>query len=218
MVFSALKTGVSYLPFSVTLIAGSRRSPRASSTASPPSPCSSPGLLISAAGVRRAHASIWPQRLLEPRVPGDADPRYRSRSVVRADHDLRHDWGRAAGTRVSRQGCLNTTQQVGGALGLAILSTVSTTRVTNALHAGAAAAGRTHARVQGRVHRGRDHLRRRCASSRSRCYRAAGASPKDEQVEAMTISFVRCPGAPYCGHLARVVAFGRRMRGALPRS
>jgi hypothetical protein len=41
---------------------------------------------------------------------------------------------------------------------------------------------------------------------------------KDEQVEAMSISFIRCPGAPYCGHLARVVAFGRRVRGALPGS
>jgi hypothetical protein len=36
-----------------------------------------------------------------------------------------------------------------------------------------------------------------------------------QEVEAITISFVRCPGAPYCGHLARVVAVGRRMRGAL---
>ena len=41
---------------------------------------------------------------------------------------------------------------------------------------------------------------------------------EDEQVEAITISFIRCPGAPYCGHLARVVAFGRRMRGALART
>ena len=42
--------------------------------------------------------------------------------------------------------------------------------------------------------------------------------PEDEEVETMTISFIRCPGAPYCGHLARVVAFGRRVRGALPGS
>ena len=41
---------------------------------------------------------------------------------------------------------------------------------------------------------------------------------KDEEVEAVTISFVRCPGAPYCGHLARVVALGRRMRGAFGRT
>jgi predicted MFS family arabinose efflux permease len=41
---------------------------------------------------------------------------------------------------------------------------------------------------------------------------------EDEGVEAITISFIRCPGAPYCGHLARVVAFGHRMRGALART
>jgi hypothetical protein len=45
----------------------------------------------------------------------------------------------------------------------------------------------------------------------------AGSS-EDEQVDAITISFIRCPGAPYCGHLARVVAFGRRMGGSLARS
>lgn len=32
-------------------------------------------------------------------------------------------------------------------------------------------------------------------------------------VEAVALSFARCPGAPYCGHLARLVAFGRRIRG-----
>jgi hypothetical protein len=40
---------------------------------------------------------------------------------------------------------------------------------------------------------------------------------EDEEAEAITISFARCPGAPYCGHLARIVAFGRRMRAALAR-
>jgi len=41
---------------------------------------------------------------------------------------------------------------------------------------------------------------------------------EDEHVEAIALSFTRCPGAPYCGHLARVVALGRRMRGAVSRS
>jgi predicted MFS family arabinose efflux permease len=36
----------------------------------------------------------------------------------------------------------------------------------------------------------------------------------DERIEAIVMSFARCPGAPYCGHLTRLVAFGRRMRGA----
>ena len=32
--------------------------------------------------------------------------------------------------------------------------------------------------------------------------------PADERVQAVALSFTRCPGAPYCGHLARVVADG----------
>ena len=35
---------------------------------------------------------------------------------------------------------------------------------------------------------------------------------ENEQAETIALSFARCPGAPYCGHLARVVAFARRMR------
>jgi hypothetical protein len=37
-------------------------------------------------------------------------------------------------------------------------------------------------------------------------------SSEDEGLEAIVMSFARCPGAPYCGHLARVVALGRRLR------
>jgi hypothetical protein len=40
---------------------------------------------------------------------------------------------------------------------------------------------------------------------------------EDPHLEAIAMSFSRCPGAPYSGHLARVVAFGRRMRGAVAR-
>ena len=32
------------------------------------------------------------------------------------------------------------------------------------------------------------------------------------------MSFARCPGAPYCGHLARVAAWGQRVRVAVARS
>lgn len=40
----------------------------------------------------------------------------------------------------------------------------------------------------------------------------------DDHVEGAALSFARCPGAPYCGHLARVAAFGRRGRSSLARS
>ena len=44
--------------------------------------------------------------------------------------------GVAPGDSGLASGLLNTTQQVGGSLGLAILSSVSTSRTTSALHAG----------------------------------------------------------------------------------
>ncbi len=106
-------------------------------------------------------------------------------------------------------GLLNTTQEVGGSLGLAILSTVSTTRVANALHGGAALpVALTHGftgafTVSGLL----------CAASvvlalvlLPRRKRAV----KNEQVETIASSFARCPGAPYAGHLARLVAVTRR--------
>ena len=38
--------------------------------------------------------------------------------------------------------------------------------------------------------------------------------PRAAGFEALALSFARCPGAPYCGHLARLIAFGRRVRGS----
>jgi MFS family permease len=110
-------------------------------------------------------------------------------------------------------GLLNTTQQVGGSLGLAILSTVSTTRVTNALHADAALpVALTHG-FKG-------------AFTVAGLLCAAGAvlalvllprhnrTVENEEVETIALSFARCPGAPYCGHLARAAAIARRLRHA----
>ncbi len=41
---------------------------------------------------------------------------------------------------------------------------------------------------------------------------------KDVDAETVAMSFARCPGAPYCGHLARVAAWGQRVRVAAARS
>ena len=110
-------------------------------------------------------------------------------------------------------GLLNATQQVGGSLGLAILSSVSTSRVTSALQGGSSLpAALTHgfkgaftvAAVLCAV-----GLAVALAPPRRR-------EPGKEHVEAIALSFARCPGAPYCGHLARVVAFGRRIRRRRP--
>jgi hypothetical protein len=108
-------------------------------------------------------------------------------------------------------GLLNTTQQVGGSLGLAVLSTVATTRIADALRGGAAVpAALTHGFKGG------------FTVSAFIC--AAGAllalailpgrkrEAENEEVEVVALSFANCPGAPYCGHLARLVAFGRRIR------
>ena len=114
-------------------------------------------------------------------------------------------------------GLLNTTQQVGGSLGLAVLAAVSTSRVTSALHGGSTVpAALTHGFTGA------------FTVSAILCAAAAvlaivlipGRRRQTDDVHAATaaMSFARCPGAPYCGHLARVAAWGQRMRAAAGRS
>ena len=108
-------------------------------------------------------------------------------------------------------GLLNTTQQVGGSLGLAILSTVSTTRVTHALSGGATLpAALTHGFKGGFVVAG--ILCAAAAAFALVLLPSKQREPESEEVEVIALSFARCPGAPYCGYLARLVAFGRRVR------
>jgi hypothetical protein len=99
-------------------------------------------------------------------------------------------------------GLLNTTQQVGGSLGLAILSSVSTSRATSALHGGSSLPAALRHGFKGAF----AVAALLCAlgvvlalallPSRRR-------KPEDAQDEVIALSFARCPGAPYCGHLAR---------------
>jgi hypothetical protein len=106
---------------------------------------------------------------------------------------------------------------VGGSLGLAILSSVSTSRVTSSLAGGSTLpAALTHG------------FKGAFLAAALLC--AIGVvvalvllpgrrrKPEDEPAETLALSFARCPGAPYCGHLARVVALGRRMRSAVSSS
>jgi hypothetical protein len=119
----------------------------------------------------------------------------------------------AAGDSGLASGLLNSTQQVGGSLGLAILSSISTTRVTSALHGGLSQGlALTHGFKGGFM-----VAAALCAVGVGvalvllpRRTRATG----DRHIAALAMSFARCPGAPYCGHLTRVVALGRRLRGA----
>jgi EmrB/QacA subfamily drug resistance transporter len=213
--FSALKTGVAYLPLSLTIIGASAVASRFVDRFTP-KPVLVTGLLISTGGF-----------VFLASVSGHGD--YASH-VVPAMIILGAGLGLAfvpvtiAGTSgVAPEdsglasGLLNTTQQVGGSLGLAILSSVATSRSTSALHTGLALpAALTHgfkgAFIVGAVLCALGAVFATALLPGRRRERA------DEHVETVALSFARCPGAPCCGHLARVVAFGRRMRGSLARS
>jgi EmrB/QacA subfamily drug resistance transporter len=213
--YSALKTGIAYLPLSLTLIGASALASRLVDRFTP-KPVLVTGLLVSTAGF-----------VLLTRVTGHGD--YASHVlpamiVIGAGLGLSFvpitiaaTNGVASGDSGLASGLLNTTQQVGGSLGLAILSSVSTSRSTSALEGGSALpVALTHgfkgAFVVAAVLCAIGVVLAVVLLPRRR------REAKDEHVEAIAISFARCPGAPYCGHLARVVAFGRRMRGALARS
>jgi EmrB/QacA subfamily drug resistance transporter len=213
--YSALKTGIAYLPLSLTLIGASALASRLVDRFTP-KPVLVTGLLVSTAGF-----------VVLTRVTGHGD--YASHVlpamiVIGAGLGLSFvpitiaaTNGVASGDSGLASGLLNTTQQVGGSLGLAILSSVSTSRLASALQGGSALpVALTHgfkgAFMVAAVLCALGVVLAVVLLPRRR------REAKDEPVEAIAISFARCPGAPYCGHLARVVAFGRRMRGALARS
>jgi Na+/melibiose symporter-like transporter len=212
--YSALKTGLSYLPFSLTLVAASTGASRLVDRFSP-KPVLVTGLLISTVGF-----------ILMTQVTGQSD--YRSHvlpaflilalglglsfvpiTISATNGVAPEDSGLASGL-------LNTTQQVGGSLGLAILSTISTSRLNHALHGGAALpAALTHA-FKGAFTAGAIL----CAAAAvlalvllPRRKRAAD----NEEVEVVALSFARCPGAPYCGALSRIAGWGRRIRPRAPK-
>jgi EmrB/QacA subfamily drug resistance transporter len=207
--FSALKTGVSYLPFSVTLMAASAGASQVVDRFTP-KPVLVTGLVITTAGfIVLTHASghgdylshVLPAMVILGIGLGMS---FVPITIAATTGVAPEDSGLASGL-------LNTTQQVGGALGLAILSTVSTTRVTHALHTGAPLpVALTHGFKGGFI-----VAAILCAAAAALAIALLPGrkrDPENEQVETITISFLNCPGAPYCGHLARLVALGRRIR------
>jgi MFS family permease len=107
-------------------------------------------------------------------------------------------------------GLLNMTQQVGGSLGLAVLSSVATSRTSDALHAGSALPaalthGFTGSFLIGAI------LCAMGAAFALALLPGRRHEPADEHVLTAALAFARCPGAPYCGHLARGLAFARRV-------
>jgi EmrB/QacA subfamily drug resistance transporter len=208
--YSALKTGVSYMPFSLTLIGVSGVASGLVDRLTP-KPVLVTGLLVTTVGF-----------VLLTRVSGHGD--YASHvlpALIVLGVGLGLSFvpitiaatnGVAAAESGLASGLLNTTQQVGGSLGLAILSSVSTSRITSALDSGSPLpAALTHGFKGGFV-----VAAALCAIGLVVALVFLPGRPRrvtDEEVETIAVSFARCPGAPYCGHLARLVAFGRRIRG-----
>jgi EmrB/QacA subfamily drug resistance transporter len=205
--YNALETGVAYLPWTLTTITASTLASRVVDRFTP-KPVLVGGLLLATVGF-----------LLLSRVSGHDD--YASHvlpamivlgaglGMTFVPITISATSGVAPGDSGLASGLLTTTQQVGGSLGLAILSTVSTSRVANALDAGAALpAALTHgfkgAFVVAAV---------LCALGLVVAVAfLPRRTPVDERAAIQALSFARCPGAPYCGHLARLVAAGRRVR------
>jgi len=213
--YSALKTGVAYLPLSLTIIGASTLASRFVDRFTP-KPVLLTGLLVTTVGFVlltgvSGHGDYGSHVLPAMLVLGTGLGLSFVPITIAATNGVA---GRDSGLA---SGLLNTTQQVGGSLGLAILSSVSTSRFTSALHAGSSVpAALTHG------------FKGAFTVAAVLCGIGVAVALlllpgrrrkiEDAHVEAVALSFARCPGAPYCGHLARVVAFGRRMRGAVARA
>jgi EmrB/QacA subfamily drug resistance transporter len=209
--YSALKTGVAYMPLSFTLIGASVVASRLVDRFTP-KPVLLAGLLVATAGFVfltgiSGHGDYASHLLPAMIVLG------LGLGLTFVPVTIAATSGVAAAESGLASGLLNTTQQVGGSLGLAILSSVSTSRISNALHSGTPLPlALTHGFKGGFLVAGV-----LCAAGffvalvflPSRRRRA-----EDEHAETVALSFIRCPGAPYCGYLARLVALGRRARRA----
>jgi EmrB/QacA subfamily drug resistance transporter len=209
--YGALKTGVSYLPFTLTLIAASAGASRLVDRFTP-KPVLVASLLITTAGFTvltqvSGHGDYASHMLPSMVIIGSGlGMSFVPVTIAATNGVAPEDSGLASGL-------LNTTQQVGGSLGLAILSTVSTTRIADALHGGAVLpVALTHG-FKGAFTVAAILCGASAALALALLPRRKRAI-ENEQAEAIATSFARCPGAPYCGHLARLVAVGRKMRRA----
>jgi EmrB/QacA subfamily drug resistance transporter len=209
--YSALRTGVSYLPLSLSLILASGLASQLVDRLTP-KPVLSVGLVIATAGFVlltriSGHDDYWSHLLPAMIVLGVG------LGLSFVPITIAATSGVAAADSGLASGLLNTTQQVGGSLGLAILSSISTSRANHALAGGSPLPEALTHGFKGAfvVAAGLCLLALLLAVSL-----LPGRPRRREDVEAenAALSFARCPGAPYCGALTRVVAFGRRMRHA----
>jgi MFS family permease len=210
--YNALKTGVAYLPFSFAIIGSSGVASRVADRVGP-KPVLVGGLLLAAVGFAlftrlQVHGDYAGTVLPAMLVMGvGLGMSFVPITIAATSGVAAEDSGLASGL-------LNTTQQVGGSLGLAVLSAVSTSRITSALEGGSTqAAALTHGFTGA------------FTVSAILCGAAAvlalvvlpGRRRELEDVDAenVAMSSACCPGAPHAGHLARVAAWGHRARLAV---
>jgi MFS family permease len=213
--YNALKSGVAYLPLTLTAIVASGLASRAVDRFTP-KPVLVGGLLVGTVGFAlftrlQVHGDYAGRVLPAMIVVGiGLGMSFVPITIAATSGVAAEDSGLASGL-------LNTTQQVGGSLGLAVLSAVSTSRITSSLEGGSTqAAALTHGFTEA------------FTLSAILCGVAAvmalvvlpGRRRELEDVDAETVamSSARCPGAPHAGHLARVAAWGQRARLAVARS
>ncbi|MGH2938722.1 MAG: MFS transporter [Solirubrobacterales bacterium] len=209
--YSALRTGVSYLPLSLSLIFASALASQLVDR-SGPKPVLSVGLVIATAGFIlltriSGHDDYWSHLLPAMIVLGTGLGLSFVPITIAATN------GVAAADSGLASGLLNTTQQVGGSLGLAILSSISTSRANNALAGGSPLPEALTHGFKGAfvVAAGLCLVALLLAVS---LLPGRPRAQEDLEAENAALSFARCPGAPYCGALTRVVTFGRRVRHA----
>src|SRR3954467_9549594 len=132
--YNALKTGVAYLPLSLTVISSSALASRVVDRFTPKRVLVC-GLLVATVGftlfTRLQGQGDYAGRVLPAMVVMGVGlgMSFVPITIAATSGVAREDSGLASGL-------LNTTQQVGGSLGLAVLSAVSTSRITSALHGG----------------------------------------------------------------------------------
>jgi EmrB/QacA subfamily drug resistance transporter len=207
--FSALKTGVAYLPLTITIVGAAALASRFVDRFTP-KPVLVAGLVVAAAGfvmlTRIVGHGDYASHVLPAMVALGVGAGMSFVAITIAATS-----GVEPGDSGLASGLLNTTQQVGGSLGLAILSSVSTTRVTSALHGGLPLRlALTHGFKGGFI-----VAAAFCAVGLAVALALLprrAREPGDRRMADLAMSFARCPGAPYCGHLARAVTRGRRVR------
>ena len=123
--YSALKTGVAYIGLTLTIIVFSAVA-QAAVTRFGVRRVLPAGLALSTVALAALRAAAGRRQLLRRPVPRVHDQRPRTGARVRSDVDRRPDRS-APGRRGVASGLINTTQQIGGAIGVALATTVATT-------------------------------------------------------------------------------------------